>query len=322
MLYEFALTPDLFDTTTIDNDRANYIILRTILNEISKNGMIANLENDLWLKNVEVRLKALNHQSRMNILPIMKTLKDRKRIVTYSSELEREPVNDIEWLKAALKLHPKEAFHGIVMGPNVIEEIKPEPFLISFDNILDSNLWNSRRSSFDVIQNQLDYCNYLKPILKHAKSLSIIDPYLSTEQRFFETVKICLLNLSNKNVRINLHAKYKEIPGLSEAQSVARTISNWERKIKSLGLSNDLGRVKLFLWEPKKKGQKFHDRAIITDQCGISVEGGLDVYDPKHLNTKTTFNLLDNDVLARRLRDFDPASGVFRLVRQRELNIF
>ncbi|WP_163853435.1 MIT C-terminal domain-containing protein [Paenibacillus elgii] len=322
MLYEFALTPDLFDTSTIDNDRANYFIMRTLLSEISKNGLIANLENDLWIKNVEVRLKALSQQSRMNLLPIMKTLKDRKRIVSYSSELKSEPADDLEWLKVALKLNPKEAFHGIVMGPNIaMGEITPEPCLVGFDKVLDSDLWNCRKTSFDVGQNEVEYCNFLKPILKHAKSLSIIDPYLSTEQRFFDTVKICLLNLSNKNVRVNLHAERREIRGLSEAQSAARTILDWEQKIKALRLPNDFGRVNLFLWKPRWRGQRFHDRAIITDQCGIGIEGGLDVYETTRRLTKTTFNLLDSDVIVRRLRDVDPASGVYTLVKQKELSI-
>ena len=49
MLYEFAMTPDLFDASVIDtNDSAN-IILVELLRGIAENGLLANLHKDLSL---------------------------------------------------------------------------------------------------------------------------------------------------------------------------------------------------------------------------------------------------------------------------------
>ena len=61
-----------------------------------------------------------------------------------------------------------------------------------------------------------------------------------------------------------------------------------------------------------------HDRFILTDQCGISVPGGLDCRTHSHANS-TDWSLLDEDVRRRRWNEYDPAASLFKLIGNREI---
>lgn len=61
-----------------------------------------------------------------------------------------------------------------------------------------------------------------------------------------------------------------------------------------------------------------HDRFILTDQCGISVPGGLDCRaEPEPASTDWT--LLDEDARTRRWSDYDPSTSPFHRVGYREI---
>ncbi len=254
------------------------------------------------------------------IFSIIKLLKDRKRIITYPSELEREPQNDIEWLEIALKTCMSTNFHGLVLGPKVTYERKSsETYIVRSDDVLESGLWSSRNRTEVVSQNTTDYKKHLAPIMKHAKSLSIIDPYLSTEQRYIDTVKICLDLLGNNNVRVHIHCGVREGNGVSSQIASTILLDDWVRYFSTRVPPYTSHRIKVFVWKQIRSSQRFHDRAIITDQCGIGVEGGLDCYTPNNRLTSTTFSLLDEVVRQTRLRQVDPANRVFQLLNSREI---
>ena len=43
MLYEFAMTPDLFDVSSVEDGGASRIVLKELLCGIAENGLLANL---------------------------------------------------------------------------------------------------------------------------------------------------------------------------------------------------------------------------------------------------------------------------------------
>ena len=52
MLYEFAMTPDLFDASVANTNGSASIILVELLRGIAENGLLANLHKDRWLRHV------------------------------------------------------------------------------------------------------------------------------------------------------------------------------------------------------------------------------------------------------------------------------
>lgn len=58
---------------------------------------------------------------------------------------------------------------------------------------------------------------------------------------------------------------------------------------------------KICLFEAPKEGQRFHDRFILTDQCGISVPAGLGIVS----GSSTDWHLMDYEVVNSRRADFE-----------------
>lgn len=319
MLYEFAITPDIFDKSSIDDDYANYIIVQQLLDGISDNGLIANLQDSLWIQSVDERVRCLDQRWKNKIITLIKTLKDRKRIVSYPNELEKEPQQDADWLEIALKTYLKEAFHGIILGPNINYSAPTEPFIIHFREALESLLWRERRRTVYIFQNSSDYKAKLAPIMKHAKSLNIIDPYMFEDDRYTNALKVYIDLLCKKNVRIRIHCGIRDSNVRPSDPILNQKLNNWEQFIKSI-LNPSMGhRIEILIWKKKRNGQRFHDRAIITDQCAVGIEGGLENY-RLGVPNKTTLSLLDEEVKESRLRDLDKANSVYQLLRERIIN--
>jgi hypothetical protein len=311
LLYEFALTPEVFDKKIFAKDNANYVILNEVLKGISVNGTLANLDNNNWIKNVSSRINQLNPKEKDRLLSLIKIINDRKRLVKYPGSIT--PNDDVEWLQLAINTHRNENFYSIVSEKGTVEGIaNNDPIIQLISDILYSEYWNNRPRTIDVKQNYNDYKKYLKPILKNAKSLHLIDPYMSPEPRFFITLKLCISLLKNSTVRIHIHCKN------NSGKTPTEYLDEWENSIMQLNYPLRRDKYKIFLWERRNRQQKFHDRSFITDQCGIGVEGGLDIY--RYDDTITTWSFLDEEVRIRRLRDVDPSCSPYRLVSSREFN--
>jgi hypothetical protein len=86
--------------------------------------------------------------------------------------------------------------------------------LVEFFGSLDSAQWNGgRKRTLTLTKSYADYRAALTPLLRHAKSLSLIDPWLNShEARYFETVTICSNVMGQRGYarllgRIDIHAE-------------------------------------------------------------------------------------------------------------------
>jgi hypothetical protein len=193
---------------------------------------------------------------------------------------------------------------------------------IEFSSSLDSPQWDGRRRRTQTLtKSEADYRAGLAPVLRHAKSLALIDPWLNShESRYFDTITVCSNVMGQRGHtrlqgRIHIHAEFrKQRP---YGRSISDYFSAWEQKLRPL-IATDRHRFKVFLWESLPGSESMHDRFILTDQCGISVPGGLDCRRHSHANS-TDWSLLDEDARRRRLQDYDPAVSPFNLLGEREL---
>ena len=105
-----------------------------------------------------------------------------------------DPGTDKEWLNLAFDSHDRIPFHGIVLSQPLIDGCGREcDALVEFFSSLDSARWNGRRKrTLSLSKSDADYRTALTAILRHAKSLALIDPWLnSQDSRYFDTVTIC-----------------------------------------------------------------------------------------------------------------------------------
>lgn len=325
MLYEFAMTPELFDASVVNAESSAGIVIVELLRGLAENGLLANLHKDRWLRHVtEERTNTLSPALKDKVLACLSVLDSRHRLVRHPKCMTGDPGTDVDWLNLSLESHQRIPFHAIVLSQSMIDACGQEcDAFVEFLGSLDSEQWNGRRKrSLTLTRSDAGYRQALAPILRYAKSLSLIDPYMNShETRYFDTVTICSNLMGQRghtrlHGRIHLHAEAgKQKP---YGQQLTDYLDAWEQKLRPL-VTNDGHRFKVFLWESIPGSETMHDRFILTDQCGISTPGGLDCRTHSHANS-TDWSLLDEDVRHRRWEEYDPPVSPFNLLGDREVS--
>ena len=324
LLREFAMIPDVFNVSTLRNDKSLGIILVQILRALSANGLLANLYKDCWEKDVTNRIRAFPQELQEvkdKLSACLKRLHDRNRLVRHPRRGEQTPSQDIDWLKLAMESHKEIPLHGIILSKKLMKNCGlTDKALIELSEVLDSSQWQNLRRSVTLKKQKTDYRKHLPPILRHAKALTLVDPYFNThELRFLDTIRICseLMGqrpfLERRQGQIHIHADAtRQKP---ESWSIKKHLDSWEEVLRSLK-ERDKHRFKVFLWQ--FSSQTLHDRFILTDQCGISAPGGLDCRIQSANNT--TWNLLDEEDRRIWLEKFNPAANPpYKLLDSREV---
>lgn len=325
MLYEFAMTPDLFDASLAKTDGSAGTILVELLRGIAENGLLANLHKDRWLRHVtEKRMTSLPPALRDKVFACFSVLHDRHRLVRHPKCIAGDPDSDEEWLTLAFESHDRIPFHAIILSQLLIDSCgRACDALVEFLGSLDSAQWNARRKrTLSLTKSNADYRSALSALLRHARSLALIDPWLnSQESRYFDTVAICANVLGQRGYerlrgRIDIHVEAgKQKP---YGRTVPDHFAAWEQRLRPLITSNG-HRFRVFLWESLPGSETMHDRFILTDQCGISVPAGLDCRSHSHANS-TDWSLLDEDVRQRRWNEYDPPVSPFKLLGNVEIS--
>ncbi len=326
LLYEFALTPDLFDPAVVGVNPQLQIILVQLLRGMGDNGLVANLHNEGWHRHIITRLGGLPPYLRDQVMECLTILHDRNRLVAHPANVGGDPADDDAWLDLALASHHLVPFYSIFLSQALIDlrlQRVPtfhEPACIEVSGALNHPLWLARTQTLPLWQSLADYRRALTPILRHARTLSLVDPYLTPyEPRFFDTVELCAELLGRRGFnfrpgRIHIHASDPLRDARNPEPAQNRLIA-WAGQLQPL-TRRFRHRFKVFLWGKQPRGETFHDRYILTDQCGISVPGGLDYRNPPN---RTTWTLLDYPTLTQRLQDYDPPTSPFTLLGDREI---
>jgi hypothetical protein len=324
VLFEFAMTPDLFDASVANTDKSGGVILVELLRGIAENGLLANLHKDRWLRHVtERRTPTLSPALRDKVLNCLSILHDRHRLVRHPKCITADPVSDMDWLNLALESHRKIPFHAIVLSQPLIESCNCTcDAFVEFFCSLDSAQWSGRRKrTLTVTKSDADYRRALTTILRHAKSLALIDPWFnSRESRYFDTLAICSNLMGQREHarlqgRIDIHAEAgKQRP---YGHTVSDYLDAWEQKLRPM-ISTDGHRFRVFLWESFSGSEHMHDRFILTDQCALSVPGGLDCRTHSHPSS-TDWSLLDEEARLGCWNKYDPSVSPFQLLGSREL---
>lgn len=296
MLYDFSCTPQLFTEEALSSEKSNMFYLQLFLKEIYKNGIIADLNNGDWKKNVLQQINSLPPMYKDKLLHLFSTLKDHNLIVGHK-KFELKPSNELEWIKLAELSDDLQSFFSIVS----YEQASKTQTL---QDLLESERWQEERlTTHHIIQNEENLLSELKPILNYARKVTLIDPYFNTLKARYRTT----LNLVAEQLRIQrgnaqkgtieIHARFV----LGELDD-SKFISSWQRSSKEI--FQKYGHLcKLYLWD---KADSWHDRYIITDQCGIHVGAGLDVRE----DGKSTWAKLDYNTLADIVKDFRENSSI------------
>ena len=310
MLYSFAITPDVFEPwATSDANREGVIVIE-LLRGIVENGLLANLHNGLWHTHVRRILDGdkSSRELRRKIDACLILLYDRHRLVKHPKGSHREDDDENRWLFWALERHRSEAanqFHGIVATEELIElsEMK-DGALVSLPRALDSACWQKRPRSVRFVKTDVELRRHLSPLVRYANKVTLIDPYITCRKdRFFDTVQQCAALLGKRDGKqepgyIHIHAgNPQQDPEDGHRETAVDRLDRWEVALEPVVAQNGHS-FRVSLWANKADGKNFHDRYILTDQCGVDAPGGLDFgTDPTRANL-SGWRLLDHAEIA------------------------
>lgn len=324
MLYEHAMTPDLFDSAFLGTNDSNGIILVEILRGLAQFGLLANLHKDRWIRLVEEKLNTVSPTLKPQVLDCLSVLHDRHRLVRHPKSMVGNPNTANDWLKIALDSHDKVPFHAIILSQELMDNCEREcSAFVEFFGSLDSSQWSDcKKPTLMLTKSPAEYRSNLTPVLRYARSLVLVDPYLNPEEpRYFNTIEICSNLLGNRrgydrlSGRIDLHADTKHLPPNG---SIDNYLAEWEKILQPL-VDVDKHRFRIFLWEAKPGSETMHDRYILTDQCGLLIPGGLDCRNASHPNT-TVWSLVAEDDRRRVWADYASSSSPFNLLESTEIH--
>lgn len=301
MLYEFAITPQCFGREEIGQDGKPRWELIEILEGIADSGLIADLHNSHWFKDVKERINELPPEAKDRIHELLELLDKRHRLVLRAARQPNQPRSNVEWLQEMWATHQAKALHAMVISETecAIPNYNHAP-ATSLLQTRESAVWTDRKDAMRVWMCAPDYDRILAPVLRYARRCLLIDPYVAPNSpKFLQTVKICsrLLGVGlppAKHPVLEIHCKQSE-----------QLLGLWKDKLESHlppGQS-----VEVFHWSEKPGGQDFHDRYILTDQCGLEVGKGLDCYRTKQY--RTLWKRIPDEVRSELWFEYQPREG-------------
>jgi hypothetical protein len=318
--------------TITDANRAGVIVVE-LLRGLVDNGLLANLHAGQWLTHVR-RLQDSDKTApevRQRINTCLGLLHDRNRLVKHPRGSHREDNDECRWLFWAVERHEADdsgAFHGIVATEEEIalSEILND-VLVPLPQALDSRHWQNRPRSVRFPKSDIELRQHLAPLLRYASVVTLIDPYMSCQKnRFFDTVQQCSALLGKHDGTqeaglIRIHAGDPQQDRIEEyRESVANRLARWQDALRPVAAQNGHS-FQVSLWANKPEGKHFHDRYIITDQCGVRAPGGLDfISDSTQANLSGWGLLQHEEITDIVIREFHKTKSPYKHLGTCEVN--
>ena len=189
------------------------------------------------------------------------------------------------WVIAATSEHAAFPFGGIVVRTSATRQ----PYLVAADQIADEVFPAWTPPAPPVARRPRELANALAPVLRCATQLRFVDPYFDADvAAFFDPMREYLLVAQNRrsvgDLRIQIHfavsrddvGQLARIRGqrVSEEEVAKIRLDACDRRIRPIlhpGVT-----LRAFAWGEGPRGERMHNRYLLTDVGGIAVQHGLD----------------------------------------------
>ncbi len=304
ILKEVTFTPQAFgkDFNLSINRRFGKLI--SILESLIESGIIL-AASPLWKQNIYELLEDYEDNDKSDLSALLKELDSRERIVIYPNSKQLD--NEKSWISEIAYLNKKRAFDFVAGTIN--------------DNIVNTVESIDRKKYLNIgakvtLQTKDNMHKMLAPMLSYAEIVKIIDPYFhfeSYDKRYEKAFEVICTNLGNNHdikngAIIDIHTSIKPMINTDKefewqkADQWPQIIDSFEKKYGH--------KIILYIWEEVRKKNEWHDRWIITNQCGISIGKGSDVSNW----TDSTWGLLDWEELPEISNKFDSNRQVYNFI--------
>ena len=306
LLADYAITPDVFDVDSYSNEDACHQSLELIRETMLTEGLVRDLRAGEWRRLFEDNNRSWYRRGK----ELIKKLVTQKRLIEFAPALPHQPADDQEWCAEALGTHQAVPLSGgVIVTESVKAAYLPDPLVARIDRLGSAPWWASRSPSVRPGRTTEDYKKHLDLVLRHAKSLQFIDPYLDPTKRQYQRFHELLVHAGNRTPSplIEIHRVWYEGsgPGQRDVRESLRPNFRYglENHLRTAGLQ-----IEVFVWDD------FHDRYLISNLIGISLLNGFDT--TARPNDRTTWNRLGRDDRDDVQREFDKASRQHKLHQQ------
>lgn len=320
MVYEFALDPELVARW---HDRKEFLFFEEKFGVRSRR--IVSAYPRSWKKLVWEAFhrgaSSKNQNARTRITEVIQHL-SKNSVRRHSSF----PEIDV-WLERAEKEHEQRPFHAIVATKNP----RRQSFVITADGLIEKGheCWNIPELS-PTSRTAEEIAGALLPAMRLCRQAILVDPYFDPNKRRFRTTFKAILESVKENVC-----------GLNQIEfelhtSIDRFFKSWERgesrdpeneKRVSFQLIADFKNwlpflmvpgveLKIVIWKQKERGEKLHNRYLLTDMIGVMLGSGSDSAEDQDSIETDDMVLLDEKQYTARREQFIGSCPAFDLVGQ------
>ena len=304
LLADYAITPDVFDVTSYSSEEVCRLHLREINAVTRSEGWIRDLRLGEW----RGLFASDGRQWHPQVKELLRTLVPQGRLIGFPPALHVAPASDEDWCAEALATRKKLAFSGgIIVTGTVKDSYRSEALVERIDRLDCAPWWDHSNPSVRLTRSLAEYQQLLKPIFRCANSLYFVDPHLNpTKNQYRKFVDLLVCAGKRKPAPlIEIHRVCYEGSGYHrDILKVEELEQDFRLKLaaplQAVGL-----RAEVFVWDD------FHDRYLISNLVGISLQNGFDTSNnPKDI---TTWTRLGRSVRDDVQREFDPSSNRHKL---------
>lgn len=297
LLSEYALIPDVFDSTSYSSEEIGRIHLQGLKEVLLDEGLVRDLRDGAWRTVFSDNRRPWHLRGK----ELLKKLVAQKRFRCCPPALPNNPTTDCEWCHEALRSHQALPMGGIVATKPVADAFHRESLVASIDRLSSAPWWADRSPSVRLPRTLAAYEENLKLVLQCANSVMFIDPHLDPSRPHYREFISLLGTMVGRNPAplIEVHRVCYFSSGrarklIPKEEWKSRFHNAWASHLQTAGLS-----VEVFIWDD------FHDRYLISNLVGILMPNGFDTTtNSKSITRWTRLGKKDRDDVQR---EFDPA---------------
>lgn len=292
---EYAVTPDVFNESCYESQALCDEYLRQLQQVFLTEGLVRNLRNGEWQAFFSTQARPWHS----HIQDILKNLTVAGRLVPGDPALDHTPHTDREWCNEALESHKTTPLNGIIVSDAIRSTYRRNQLVESVSRLSISTCewWELTNSSLRLKRTICQYKKALTLILRHAKSIMFIDPYIYPAQSNYADFVQLIKAASNRPPKsppptVEINSKIRNISGKNREET-RQIMENTFRNEFGPVLSQSNLKAEVFIWDD------FHDRYLISNLGGILVPHGFDTSTSSNLTTWSRLGRSDRDDVQR-----------------------
>lgn len=297
LLADYALTPDVFDTTSYSSEEVCGLHLQSIREVLMTEGLVRDLRAGDWRGLFADDSRAWHQRGK----ELVKKLATQGRLIEHEAVQAASPVDDREWCEEALGSHGRHPIAGgVIVTSSVKADYASEPLVASIDGLSKAPWWVGRSPSVRLARSMAAYWHNLDPILRCANSLQFVDPHLDPARHQYREFVDLLVHAGNRKPAplIEIHRVCYEGSGPGRRILDVRELERGFRDALTGPLAIAGLQATIFVWDD------FHDRYLISNLMGISLPNGFDTTrDPTSVTTWTRLGRNERDDIQREFEE-------------------